>query len=185
MYAGYEEELRRLTLNPSEMLSPSLSLTFFALRIVSVLFWFVISLGFATIAPGAVSRAVTRLRLSPTKVIAFGFFAFLLTTAALVGSFSFLPNYLSTVLGMMVFVMLLLAYIFGRVTLNVSFGKLIQKHLFSERNQSETLAIFIGVAIWTILLSIPYLWTFALLALFSAGIGLVLTARNIGVWRTR
>ena len=87
------------------------------------------------------------------------------------------------ILGLMVFVLLLLAYIFGRVALNVSFGKLLQKHLLSENNQSETLAIFIGVVIWTVLLSIPYLWTFALLALFSAGIGLVLTARTPNTWK--
>ncbi len=185
MYAGYEEELRDLTQNPSQIFSPSFSLAFLAQRIISVLFWFVISLAFATIAPGAVSRAVARFHLSTTKVIAIGFFAFLATTVCLIGSFNFLPNYLSAVLGMMVFLMIMLAYVFGRVALNVSFGKLVQKHLLSERNQSETLAIFIGVVVWTVLLSVPYIWTFALLALFSAGIGLVLTARNVPAWKTK
>lgn len=185
MYAGYEEELRNLTQNPSQIFSPSMSLAFLAQRIISVLFWFLVSLAFATIAPGAVSRAIARFHLSTTKVIAIGFFAFLATTICLIGSFSILPNYLSAVLGLMVFVMLLLAYIFGRVTLNVSFGKLVQKHLLSEKNQSETLAILIGVVVWTLLLSIPYLWTFALLTLFSAGIGLVLTARTPKAWKTK
>lgn len=185
MYAGYEEELRDLSQNPSQIFSPSMSLPFIAQRIISVLFWFLISLAFATIAPGAVSRAIARFHLSTTKVIAIGFFAFIATTVCLIGSFSFLPTYLSAVLGMMVFVMLLLAYVFGRVALNVSFGKLVQKHLLSEKNQSETLAIFIGVVVWTVFLSIPYLWTFALLALFSAGIGLVLTARTPHAWKTK
>ncbi len=185
MYAGYEEELRDLTQNPSQIFSPSISLDFLAQRIISALFWFVISIAFSTIAPGAVSRATAKLKLSSTKVIAIGFFAFLATTVCLIGSFSVLPNYISAVFGMMAFLMLLLAYVFGRVTLNVSFGKLIQKHLLSEKNQSETLAIFIGVVVWTLLLSIPYLWTFALLALFSAGIGLVLTARTPHAWKTK
>lgn len=185
MYAGYEEELKSISQNPSQIFSPSMSLAFLAQRIISVLFWFVISLAFATIAPGAVSRAIARFHLSTTKVIAIGFFAFLATTICLIGSVSILPTYISTVFGIMAFVMLLLAYIFGRVTLNVSFGKLIQKHLFSEKNQSETLAIFIGVVVWTTLLSIPYVWTFGLLALFSAGIGLVLTARTSNIWKTR
>ncbi len=185
MYAGYEEELKSISQNPSQIFSPSMSLVFLAQRIISVLFWFVISLAFATIAPGAVSRAIARFHLSTTKVIAIGFFAFLVTTICLIGSVSILPTYISTVFGIMAFVMLLLAYIFGRVTLNVSFGKLLQKHLFSEKNQSETLAIFIGVVVWTVLLSIPYLWTFAILALFSAGIGLVLTAKTPNVWKTR
>jgi hypothetical protein len=185
MYAGYEEELKSISQNPSQIFSPSMSLAFLAQRIISVLFWFVISLSFATIAPGAVSRAIARIHLSTTKVIAIGFFAFLATTICLIGSVSILPTYISTVFGIMAFVMLLLAYIFGRVTLNVSFGKLIQKHLLSEKNQSETLAIFIGVVVWTTLLSIPYVWTFGLIALFSAGIGLVLTARSPNVWKTR
>jgi hypothetical protein len=185
MYAGYEEELKSLSLNPSQIFSPSFTLAFFAQRVFSVLFWFLMSLAFATIAPGAVSRAVARFNLSTTKVIAIGFFAFLFTTVSLIVSVSLLPSYLSAVLGLMVSVMLLLAYIFGRVALNVSVGKLVQKHLLSERNQSETLAIFIGVVAWTVLLSVPYVWTFGLLALFSAGIGLVLTARNSTSWKTR
>jgi hypothetical protein len=184
MYAGYEEELKSISQNPSQIFSPSMSLAFLAQRIISVLFWFMISLSFATIAPGAVSRAIARFNLSTTKVIAIGFFAFLGATICLIGSVSILPTYISTVFGIMAFVMLLLAYIFGRVTLNVSFGKLIQKHLLSEKNQSETLAIFIGVVVWTTILSIPYIWTFGLIALFSAGIGLVLTARSPNVWKT-
>lgn len=185
MYAGYEEELRDLTQNPLQIFSPTMSLAFLAQRIISVLFWFVISLAFATIAPGAVSRAIARINLSTTKVVAIGFFAFLAATICLIGGFSILPTYLSAVFGMMVFVMFFLAYIFGRVALNVSLGKLIQKHLLSEKNQSETLAILIGAVVWTVLLSIPYLWTFALIAIFSAGIGLVLTAKTPNVWKTR
>lgn len=185
MYAGYEEELKSISQNPAQIFSPSMSLAFLAQRIILVLFWFVISLAFATIAPGAVSRAIARINLSTTKVIAIGFFAFLATTIFLIGGFSILPTYLSAVFGMMVSVMFLLAAIFGYVALNVSFGKLIQKHLLSKKNQSETLAIFSGVVGWTVLLSIPYIWTFALLAIFSVGIGLVLTARTPNVWKTR
>lgn len=185
MYAGYEEELRDLSQNPSQILSPTFSLDFFAQRVLSVLFWFIVSLAFATIAPGAVSRAIVRIRLSTLKVIAIGFIIFLVATVGLIASFTILPNYLSAIFGMMAFVLLMLAYVFGRVVLHVSFGKLVQKHLLSESNQSETLAIFLGVVIWTLLLSIPYVWTFALLALFAAGIGLVLTARSPSDWRTR
>jgi hypothetical protein len=185
MIAGNEEEVRNLVQSPSQIFSPSMSLTFLALRILAILFWFLISLAFVTVAPGAVSRAVARINLFTTKVIAIGFFAFLFTSVSLIVSVSLLPSYLSAVLGLMVFVMLLLAYIFGRVALNVSVGKLVQKHLLSDKNQSETLGIFIGVVAWTVLLSVPYVWTFGLLALFSAGIGLVLTARNSTSWKTR
>jgi len=185
MYAGYEEELRDLTQNPSQIFSPAFSLAFVAQRVLSILFWFIVSLAFATIAPGAVSRAIARFQLSTLKVIAIGFFAFLATTIVLIGSFTVLPNYLSAIFGLMAFVLLMLAYVFGRVALHVSIGKLLQKYLLSNNNQSETLAILLGVVVWTLLLSIPYVWTLALLALFSAGIGLVLTARTPIGWKTR
>lgn len=184
MYAGYEEELRNLAQNPSQIFAPDFSLTFLAQRILSVLFWFVVSLGLATIAPGAVSRAIARIHLSTLKITAIGFFSLLAVTIAVIGSVSVLPSYLSAIVGLMAFVLLMLAYVFGRVALHVSIGKLLQKHLLSENNQSETLAILIGVVVWTLLLSIPYVWTLALLALFSAGIGLVLTARTTTRWKT-
>jgi hypothetical protein len=44
MFAGYEEEIRGLAQNPTSLLSPSLSPAFFAQRLFSVLFWFVVSL---------------------------------------------------------------------------------------------------------------------------------------------
>lgn len=185
IFAAYEDELRDMAQNPSKLFAPSFSLAFLAQRIISVLFWFLISLGFTTIAPGAVSRAVARLQLSTAKVIAIGFFSFLGASILLIAGVSFLPNYINAVFGTMAFVILMLAYVFGRVALHVSFGKLIQKHLLSDQNRSEALCILFGVLAWTVLLSIPYLWTFALLALFSAGLGLVLTARSVTSWKTR
>jgi hypothetical protein len=152
---------------------------------VSVLFWFLISLAFTTIAPGAVSRAVSRIQLSSAKVFAIGFFSFVGTSILLIAGFTVLPNYINAVLGTMAFVVLLLAYVFGRVALHVTFGKLIRKRFFSEHNRSEALTVLAGVLVWTALLSVPYIWTFALLAAFAAGIGLVLTARSASVWNTQ
>jgi len=40
------------------------------------------------------------------------------------------------------------------------------------------------VIVWTLLLSLPFVWTFVLLTLFAAGIGLILTARSGDGWRT-
>lgn len=183
--AAYEEEFRSFAQNPLDLFSPSFTIAFFALRIVSLLFWFVISLGFTTIAPGAVSRAVSRLKLSSGKVIAIGFFTFIGANVLLFAGLTALPNYVNAVLVGMALLVLTLAYVFGRVAFHVTFGKLIQKHLLSDRNRSEALSMLLGVLAWTVLLSIPYIWTFALLALFSAGIGLVLTARSNTVWKTR
>lgn len=178
MYAGYEEELRNLSQNPAGLLSPTFSLAFVAQRLLSVLFWFIVSLAFTTLAPGAVSRAIARFRLSALKVVGIGIAAFLLITIGLIGSLGFLPNYLSAVLGIMAFALLMLAYVFGRVALHVSVGKLLQRRFLPENHRSETVAILMGVVFWTLLLSVPFLWPVMLIGLFSAGIGLVLTART-------
>lgn len=183
VFGVFEEEFRKMAQDPTTIFSPTLSVSFLVSRLLSILFWFIITLGLTTIAPGAVSRAVARFQLSTLKVFALGFFAFVLTLILSIGSLSVLPNYLSAVVYIMIFVLLLLAYIFGRVALQVNLGKILQKTFFNEKNHSETFAIFLGVAAWTILLSIPYIWTFGLLALFAAGIGLILTARSAEGWK--
>lgn len=183
MVAMFEDELRNFSQNPTQLFSPTFTWTFLAQRILSVLFWFVITLVFTTLAPGAVSRAIARFQLSTLKVIAIGFAGFVLTTIAVIASLSFLPNYLSAIISLMGFVLLMLGYVFGRVALQVSIGKQLQKRFLSEKKQSETVAILIGVIVWTMFLSIPYLWIFALLTLLSASLGLVLTARSTNSWQ--
>jgi hypothetical protein len=182
MFGMFENELRDMAQNPSQILSPTITPVFIAQRILSILFWFVVTLAVATIAPGAVSRAIARFQLSTIKVIGLGLAGFAGMTVFAVVGLGILPDYISAVVGLMAFILLTLAYGFGRVALQVSAGKLLQKHLLSQSNQSETLAILIGVVLWTILLSVPYLWTLALVVLFAAGIGLVLTARRPRVW---
>ncbi len=183
MYAGYEEELRNLTQNPSQIFAPSFSWAFLAQRVLSLLFWFVISLAVTTIAPGAISRAVARFQLSKLKIFAVGSVGFLITTISVTASLSFLPNYVSAIASLMAFVLLLLGYVFGRVALQVSVGKQLQKRLLPNNNHSETFALLIGTFVWTLLLSIPYVWTFALIALIAASVGLVLTARSTNDWQ--
>lgn len=183
MYAGYEEELRNLTQNPGRLFSPSYSWAFLAQRFLSVLFWFILTFAFTTIAPGAVSRAVARFQISTLKVIAVGFSSFVATMLGVMASLSFLPNYVSAIVSMMLFVFLILGYVFGRVALQVSVGKQLQKRFLPENKQSETFAILIGVVLWTLLLSVPYLWIIALIVLLSASIGLVLTARSPTGWQ--
>lgn len=173
-----EDELRDLGRNPGSILSPALTPTFFAQRILSALFWFVVTLGFATIAPGAVSRAIARTKLSPAKIAGLGL-AGLIGALLLVSTASTaLPEYLSVIVWLMVVGLLMLAYLFGRVTLQLSVGKYVQKHFLPGYKSNETVAILFGVIIWTVLLSLPYLWLLAVLALFAAGVGLVVTARN-------
>ena len=183
VFAVFEEEFRNLAQNPSQIFSPSFSLGFLAQRVLLLLFWFIISLALTTIAPGAVSRAVARFQLSALKVFAFGSIGFIGTIAIVMASLSFLPNYVYTIVVLMAFVLLLLSFVFGRVALQVSVGKQIQKRLLPENKQSETYALLIGAFVWTLLLSIPYLWTFALIALIAASLGLVLTAGSTNGWK--
>ena len=182
MFGAFEDELRDVAQNPTLIFSPSLSVSFFAQRLLSLLFWFIVSLGLTTIAPGAVSRAVTRLQLSSLKVGAVGFAAMFGLLIAAIASFRVLPDYVGAIVGLMVFMLLILAYVFGRVAIQVSLGKTIQKTIFGDRNRSEAIAILFGVLALTALLSLPYLWLLVLILLFAGSIGLVATARSKTGW---
>jgi hypothetical protein len=183
VFGVFEEELRNFAQNPTGVFSPTFTWSFLGQRLLSVLFWFLISFTFTTISPGAVSRAVARFQLSGLKILAIGISGLLVTTIGIMASVAFLPGYLSGIIGLMTLFMLFLAYVFGRVALQVSFGKLLQKYLLPENKHSETLAILLGVIAWTVILSIPYVWTLALLLLFSVSIGLVFTARAKNGWQ--
>jgi hypothetical protein len=173
-----EDELRELGRNPGSIFSPAITPAFFAQRILSALFWFVVTLGFATIAPGAVSRAIARTKLSPAKVVGLGLAGIIVAVIVVSGASGYLPEYLGVVVWLMTVGLLLLAYLFGRVTLQLSIGKYLQKRVLPNFKQNEPVAILIGVVVWTVLLSLPYFWMLAVLALFAAGVGLVLTARS-------
>jgi hypothetical protein len=179
----FEEEFRSFAQNPSQIFSPTLTWGFLIQRILSILFWFVISFALTTISPGGISRAVARFQLSTAKILAIGMLGFLISTIGIIASVGFLPGYLGGIVGLMTLLLLLLAYIFGRVAMQVSLGKFLQKQFVSEKNHSETLAILIGVVAWTIILSIPYVWTLALILLFAASIGLIFTARAKNGWQ--
>lgn len=183
VFAVFEEDFRHLARNPSQLFSTSFSLGFLAQRVLLLLFWFVISLALTTIAPGAVSRAVARFQLSALKVFAFGSLGFVALVVAVMSSLSYLPNYVYTIIVLMAFTLLLLSFVFGRVALQVSVGKQIQKRFLPENKHSETLALLLGAFFWTLLLSIPYLWIFALIVLTAASLGLVLTARSANSWQ--
>ncbi|HTH52100.1 MAG TPA: hypothetical protein VL501_09215 [Pyrinomonadaceae bacterium] len=185
MFGAFEDELRSFGQNPSSLFSPTLSFTFVAQRLVLALFWFIISIVLTTLAPGAVGRAVARINLHALKVCAFGAVVFLLMCGLMITGAVVLPNYLSVTLALMGMLFFLLSYVFGRVSLQVSAGKWLQKHFLSEANRSETLATLLGVAVWTLMLSLPYVWLIALFVVFTFGIGLILTGRTSPKWQAQ
>ncbi|MGI8470203.1 MAG: hypothetical protein ACR2N3_17310 [Pyrinomonadaceae bacterium] len=180
---GFEEEIRDLARNPAQILSPQLTWSFLVQRLLAILFWFVVSLAVVTIAPGAVSRSVARFQLSTSKIAGIGLLGFLTFIFGVFGSLKFLPNYLGVIVSLMAFVLLILSYVFGRVTLQVSFGKWLQKHILPENIQSESVALLVGAFVWTLLLSLPYIWTFSLFFLFIVSLGIILTARSATKWQ--
>jgi hypothetical protein len=182
-FGVFEEELRNFGQDPTRLFSPSLSISFFAQRLVVALFWFIVTLVISTLAPGAVSRAVARIQLSWLKVCALGAATFIFISSAMIFGALALPNYLGVTLGLMGILLLVLGFVFGRVALQVSVGKMIQRQFLGETNRSETIAILAGVLAWTLLLSLPYVWLIALFAVFIFGIGLVLTGRTAPKWQ--
>ena len=183
VFAGYENELRGMMQDPTQIFAPQFSWSFLAQRLLSVLFWFVLSLGLTTIAPGAISRAVARFQLSTLKIIGFGGLALIVSTFGVVTALKFLPDYAGAIIGLMTFLVLVMSYVFGRVSLQVSAGKWLQKLFVPEKRHSESLAIMLGALFFTILLSLPYVWPLTVFFLWVASLGLVLTARSTPGWQ--
>jgi hypothetical protein len=183
MFAGYEEELRHMAQNPTEIFAPHLTVSFISLRLLAVLFWFLVSLALTTIAPGAISRSATRFQLSSIKVVGVGFLGFLAGTIIVAASAGFLPNYIGILAGAMMLILLLLSYVFGRVTLQAVIGKWLLRRIMPAGRQSEAVALLIGSFCCTLLISLPYIWTFSIFVMLIISVGLVLTGIFSGGWK--
>ena len=72
MYAGYQEELRDTMRHPTGLFSPRWTPTYFGIRFLVVLFWFVVAMAFTWVMPNTISRGVTRLQLTSVRVAAIG-----------------------------------------------------------------------------------------------------------------
>lgn len=177
IYAGFADELREIAQNPLSLAAPELSATYFALRILTVLFWFVVSLGLTTVAPNAVSRAVTRLKLTGMRLALIGVLATVVCAVGVVIGLTVLPQPFSVAVGLMTVVLLFLAYIFGRVCVHAATGKFLQKLIFADKSRSESVALLFGAIFWTIILSIPFVWTAVFVGIFVISFGMILTAR--------
>ena len=183
MFGMFEDELRSVAKNPSELVSPKLSVAFLVQRIIAILFWFLLTMAAATITPGAVGRGVAGLKLSPLKIAGIGAAGFILTCIAGVAGIGFLPDTLSAIVGLMIFVLIMLAYGFGRVVTHVLIGRYFVDRVFSGSKTAESITVLTGVLASVILLSIPYVWPIALFIFFALGTGLVLTSRTAGSWK--
>lgn len=183
MFAGFEQELRNIMRNPASLLAPQLSVAYFGSRVLAVLFWFIASLVLTSVTPGAISRAVTRLQLTNLRVAIIGFVGSILMTFGVVAGLSVLPTVVGALVGLAALLLLLLAYLFGRVAIQAATGQWIQRSFFPEKYRSESVALLLGTIFWALLLSLPYVWPLVGAGLLVASLGLALTARYRVGWK--
>jgi len=184
MYAGYEEELRRMAREPSSLLAPSWTLPALGLRMLSILFWFIVSLALTAATPGAIGRAAARLQLTSLRVAVIGLLGACVLGFGVPALAYVLPPVVGVFVGATALLLLVVAYLFGRVAIHAATGRWLQRLLLSEKYRSESVALLLGAAFWTILLTLPYVWLLAVSGLVVTSLGLALTARYRISWGT-
>jgi hypothetical protein len=183
MYAGYQQELRNLMRTPSGLLRPSWTSGYIGLRLLAVLFWFIVALALTAAMPGTISRGVTRLQLTSLRVALIGFTASVVIGAGVVACLRALPETISALVGIMALILMLVGWLFGRVVLAAATGRWLQRKYVPFGKQSESVALLIGTAVWVLLTSLPYIWPFVVAVMVVLSLGLALTARYRVGWR--
>lgn len=183
MFAGFESELRNIMRNPASLLAPQWTLTYLGSRVMAVLFWFIASLMLTAVTPGAVSRAIMRLQLTNVRVGVIGFVGSIVMTFGVVAGLSVLPTVFAALLGLTALILILVAYLFGRVAIQAATGQWIQRRFFGDKFRSESVALLTGTIVWAVLLSLPYVWPIIAAGLLVASLGLTLTARYRIGWK--
>ncbi|MDT5120715.1 MAG: hypothetical protein QOC96_197 [Acidobacteriota bacterium] len=183
MFTGFESELRDVMRNPASLLAPQWSLAYLGSRVMAVLFWFIAALMLTAITPGAVSRAVMRLQLTNVRVGIIGFVGSIVMTFGVIAGLSVLPTVIAALVGLAALILILLAYLFGRVAIQAATGQWLERKFLGEKYRSESVALLVGTIFWAILLSLPYVWPFVGAGLLVASLGLALTARYHVGWK--
>lgn len=182
MYAGYEEQLRRVMRDPFSVLRPELSAVFFGTRLLAILVWFIISLALTAVMPNTVSRGGARLQFSSLRVALIGVLG---SVAVILGGFGglvILPPVIGAVVSIMALLLMVIATLFGRVVVFATTGRWLQRR-FLPRLKSESVTLLLGVTLWAALGSLPYVWPIVITGLFVVSMGLALTARYRMGWK--
>ncbi len=182
MYAGYEDQLRKVMRDPFSVLRPQLSAVFFGTRLLAVLVWFIISLAITAVMPNTVSRAVARLQFSSLRVALIGVLG---SVAVVLGGFVSLltlPPVVGAVISVLALLLMVVATLFGRVVVFAATGRWLQRR-FLPHLESESVTLLLGVTFWVIMASLPYVWPIVIAGLFVVSMGLALTARYRISWR--
>ena len=182
MYAGYEQELRNMMRNPTEMVTPHWSARYVGLRILAVLFWFVVSIALTAAMPGTISQGIARLQLTTFRVAIIGFVAAAIIGAGVPFSLHYFPTPLAALIGLLAFLLVVVAGLFGRVVIYAATGRCLQRKFLPLGTSSESVALLMGTSFWIALSSLPYIWPLVVAVMIVTGLGLALTARYRVRW---
>ncbi len=185
MYAGYEDELRQMMRHPSGLLTPRWSASYIGLRLVAILFWFIVSLALTSATPGTISRGIARLQLGLGRVAIIGFVSAVVIGAGVPFALRYLPFVVGILVGLMALLLILIAGLFGRVIIYAATGRWLQRKLFGVRSTSESVALLLGTTFWIALSSLPYIWPIVVGVVLVTSLGLALTAKYRVGWARR
>jgi len=186
MFAGYEQELRNLMRNPRDLLAPHWSARYLGLRLLAVLFWFIVSLALTAAMPGTISRGIARLQLSLGRVAIIGVVGSLIVGPGIILILLYLPyTVLSVLIGFMAFLLIIVSLLFGRVIIYAATGRWLQRKFVKSGKNSEAVALLLGTTFWIALSSLPYVWPIVVAVVLVTSIGLALTARYRVGWKRR
>lgn len=185
MYAGYEQELRSMMRNPRDLLAPHWSAAYIGLRLLAVLFWFIVSLALTAAMPGTISRGIARLQLTLGRVAIIGVVGSLIIGPGVILSLHYLPYAISLLIGLMALLLIVVALLFGRVIIYAATGRWLQRKLLKSGSNSEAVALLLGTTFWIALSSLPYIWPLVVAVVMVTSLGLALTARYRVGWKRR
>ena len=182
MFAGYQQELRNMMRNPTGLFSPDWTPTYFGTRLLVVLFWFLVSLGFTVAMPGTISRGVARLQLTSLRVAAIGLMSLVVLYGFVILCLWIMPQPVRVLVILLAIMLSLVAALFGRVILYAATGRWIQRKYAAFGKNSEAVALLLGTSFWVLLTSLPYVWLFMATFILIISFGLALTARYRSGW---
>jgi len=182
MYAGYQQELRDMMRNPTGIFSPHWTPTYLGTRLLVVLFWFIVSLGFTAAMPGTISRGVARLQLTSLRVAAIGLIGVVVLFGFVLLCLWIMPDPVRVLVGLLALLLWIVAGLFGRVILYAATGRWLQQKYVPAGKNSEAVALLLGTSFWVLLTSLPYVWPFMATFILIISFGLALTARYRVGW---
>jgi hypothetical protein len=117
------------------------------------------------------------------RVALIGFTGSIVCSFGVLACLRVLPTVVSAFVGIMALLLLIIAYLFGRVVIHAATGRWLQRRFLPEGKRSESVALLLGAGVWAIILSLPYVWPLIVAGLLVTSLGLALTARYRLGWK--